>query len=325
MRLLVVTLLLCPIVTCFFGLPGRFRRVGNGIRVSELSMSTSSSTDASLLAVQLPWGVLSVRGPDRLSFLHGLGTNGFTTSAIGTTRYTSFSSAHGKLYSCVRCLVTSDDIKIICESDTVLSLFKYLNSRIFPSDQVDVIDETNISAVSLLCLFATATTPTPSLLPPPMMQQQQQQKPLLILEQEDSRRSDVRYDFQQIPAVGTSSSPDSSNSGTTGAHDIIDVYHLPSISELGRESSCLASLLCLMQQQQPTVPASAPVKASVSTLPTATAATNLKSINLAVQTSLPTLLTNKKYHRTSSKSPYSHLSSPSSSCHYHHNPQLSLH
>ena len=190
---------------------------------TKTDMSTTINND--LIAINLPWGVLSVRGPDRLSFLHGLGTNAFTTGDVGFTRYTSFLTAHGKLLSYVRCLVTKDDVKIICESTTLNSLLEYINSRIFPFDQVQVLDESGMSSLSALLLFDQQAVNSQS-------NPEQNKTDEGLLAPDDTRRNDVKYDVEDVEDSG------------------IFVYKLPALTEMGNlrgQRPPLASLLCLMQ------------------------------------------------------------------------------
>lgn len=229
-------------------------------------MSTSINNE--LIAINLPWGVLSVRGPDRLSFLHGLGTNAFTTAGVGFTRYTSFLTAHGKLLSYVRCLVTKDDVKIICESNTLNSLLEYINSRIFPFDQVQVLDESSMSSLNALLLFGQQALSSPS-------KPGQNKTDEGLFAPDDSRRNDVKYDVEEV-----------GNSG-------IFVYKLPALTEMGNlpgQRPPLASLLCLMQSTTCSIKNDDDMNSG---------STNSNGGNLgvaaAVQASLPSLLCDRRF------------------------------
>ena len=172
----------------------------------------------------LPWGVLSLRGPDRLSFLHGLGSNGFPSTSegglVGTARYTSFTTAHGVLQAYVRCLVTEDDVKLVCEGNSLSSLAAYLDSRIFPSDDVRVVDETERSAIALLCLCA----------PPRQRNDPGGGDALQLMPPGDARRSDVAFAVDAGAGVGAVTS-----------------YSLSADGELGAPAAVAASVLCVRQ------------------------------------------------------------------------------
>jgi folate-binding Fe-S cluster repair protein YgfZ len=252
---------------------------------SSTTIKASSKTNndmatADLIAIHLPWGVLSVRGPDRLSFLHGLGTNAFTTAGVGSTHYTSFVTAHGKLLSCVRCLVTSDDVKIICESNTLNSLLEYIKSRIFPFDQVQVEDESDMSSVSALLLLNHHMVNPPSSPEP-----KQYRTGDSLFAPEDSRRNDVKYVEEAVADSG------------------VVAYKLPTVTEVGNlrgQRPPLASLLCLLQSTSCRGDSS---KSSSTDNHNRNGDTNTNShggdlgVAAAVRASLPSLLCDQRFGR----------------------------
>jgi hypothetical protein len=87
------------------------------------------------------WGVISVSGPDRLSFLHGMATADFESASEGSYCRTNFLDNKGRLVCHNLCFLTAFDVKIICEPDSALRLQTYLDSLIFPMDRVKVKDE----------------------------------------------------------------------------------------------------------------------------------------------------------------------------------------
>ena len=108
-----------------------------------LSMSSSSTL------LNLDFGLVAVRGPDRLRLLHGLGTQSFEDAKAGDVFSTCFLDASGKVLDHVRCWVTESDVKLLCEADSS-GLSAFLQRFIFPFDRVEVVDETATKSVSLL-------------------------------------------------------------------------------------------------------------------------------------------------------------------------------
>ena len=117
---------------------------------SRVCLSMSSAT-----LLNLEFGLVSVRGPDRLRLLHGLGTQSFEDAKVGDVFSTCFLDASGKVLDHVRCWVTESDVKLLCETDSS-ELSAFLQRFIFPFDRVEVVDETAMSSVSLL--FGPALT-----------------------------------------------------------------------------------------------------------------------------------------------------------------------
>jgi folate-binding protein YgfZ len=155
-----------------------------------------------------------------------LGSNGFPSASadlVGTARYTSFTTAHGVLQAYVRCLVTDDDVKLVCEGSTLASLAAYLDSRIFPSDNVRVADETARSAVALHVLCAPSGPP-----------RHPADGALMALG--DARRSDVAF----VTATATATA-------TAAGGEVVTSYTLPADGEVGATTAVAAALLSLRQ------------------------------------------------------------------------------
>jgi len=87
------------------------------------------------------WGVISVRGADRLRFLHSLGTNAFEGAPLGTVVYNCFLNGKGKLLDYTRGLVLRDDVKVLSSPSAKDALLALLHRSVFPIDRVELVDE----------------------------------------------------------------------------------------------------------------------------------------------------------------------------------------
>lgn len=97
------------------------------------------------------FGLLSIRGADRLRLLHSLASESFDDAVPGDSFSTCFLDASGKLLDYARCIVTTkDDVKLLVDSHKrAEELSMYLGKFIFPFDKVAVIDESLLSSVYL--------------------------------------------------------------------------------------------------------------------------------------------------------------------------------
>eukprot|EP01041_Mallomonas_annulata_P002773 gene2774-5461_t len=116
----------------------------------QLSTMVDSPEGKYLVLSHSDWGILSVSGPDKLRFLHSLGTNSFEDKKIGSVVPNCFLNGKGKLIDYTRCLILSEDVKVLCSAACKKSLLDMLRRSIFPADKVDVQDVSEDWGLSLV-------------------------------------------------------------------------------------------------------------------------------------------------------------------------------
>ena len=166
-----------------------------------LSTSYENSFNQNILSFPFEeCNVISVKGPDRIRFLNGLATNSFSneiptiqhesqsfeTSSVakimstsllqnrnrlyseitplmkvGSSFYSAFTNGNGKLIGYICCFILESEVKLLCEDNTLQTIYEFLNKMIFPFDDVKIEKESQYSKLMYTALLSSPLTPPP--------------------------------------------------------------------------------------------------------------------------------------------------------------------
>jgi hypothetical protein len=100
----------------------------------------SISEDEVALYDRSHWGLLQIKGEDRLRYLHNQSTNDFEKLSIGEGCETVFVTSTARTIDLGTAYVTEDAVIILISANRRADLFKWLDKFIFPFDKVQLTD-----------------------------------------------------------------------------------------------------------------------------------------------------------------------------------------
>ncbi|CAM9280948.1 unnamed protein product, partial [Laminaria digitata] len=104
-------------------------------RADAVEEAVSTST---LLADKSHWGVIRVKGEDRLRFLHSQGTNSFERANTGAVVSTCFTNNVGRVVDFCEGVVLEDEVWLLSSPHRWQSVLQTMDKFIFPMDKTTV-------------------------------------------------------------------------------------------------------------------------------------------------------------------------------------------
>ncbi|CAM9180753.1 unnamed protein product, partial [Choristocarpus tenellus] len=117
-----------------------------GLRVQGVEDALRSRV---LLVDRSHWGLISVKGEDRLRFLHSQSTNNFEGAVTGEIHVipACIVTNTGRMVDYCECVVLPDEIKLLCSPNRWQTLLETFNKFIFPMDRVTVTSASEETAI----------------------------------------------------------------------------------------------------------------------------------------------------------------------------------
>jgi tRNA-modifying protein YgfZ len=86
------------------------------------------------------WGLLQIKGEDRLRYLHNQSTNNFERLSVGEGCETVFVTSTARTIDLATTYITEDAVLVLVSTNRREALFKWLDKFIFPFDRVELKD-----------------------------------------------------------------------------------------------------------------------------------------------------------------------------------------